>query len=86
MQIVDVRERDEFSGGHIAQARWIPMPRLLGPHPPLVPDREIVLVCRTGRRTTRVIYTLQQQGYDNLVHLVGGMMAWEQAGLPVIIE
>ncbi len=84
--VVDIREPYEFERGHVPQAQLIPMPKLLGKEVTLSRDQDIVLVCRTGRRTTQVLYALQQEGYNNLTNMIGGMVAWEKAGLPAIIE
>ncbi len=84
-QIIDVREPGEFAGGHIPGAELIPMPKLMSRSIILPQDKPIVLVCRTGRRTTQIVYTLQQEGYNNLQNMIGGMVAWEEAGLPAII-
>ena len=62
------------------------MPKLLTADVTLSHQDEIVVVCRTGRRSTQVVYALQQQGYDNLSNLTGGMVAWENAGLPAVID
>lgn len=85
-RIIDVREPDEFAGGHIPGAELIPMPQIMGKSIILPKDEPIILVCRTGRRTTQILYSLQQEGYDNLQNMTGGMVAWEKAGLPAIIE
>lgn len=85
-KIIDVREPDEFVGGHIPGAELIPMPNIMGKSVILPKDEPIVLVCRTGRRTTQILYALQANGYDNLVNMTGGMVAWEKDGLPAIIE
>lgn len=84
--VIDVREPGEFAGGHIPDAELIPMPRIMSGEVQLSHEEDIVLVCRTGRRTRQIIYALQQQGYDNLRNMVGGMTAWEAAGLPAVIE
>lgn len=84
--IIDVREPDEFVKGHLPHAKLIPMPQLLRKEVILPKDEEIMLVCRTGRRTTQVLYALQQEGYENLTNLDGGMVAWEKDGLPIVIE
>jgi len=61
------------------------MPRILNGDVLLPKDEPIVLVCRTGRRTTQTICTLQEQGYNNIKNLDGGMVAWEKAGLPAVM-
>ncbi len=85
-RIIDVREPDEFAGGHIPGAELIPMPQIMRGAVVFDHDEPIILVCRTGRRTTQIVYALQENGYTNLKNMVGGMVAWEKAGLPAIIE
>jgi SulP family sulfate permease len=79
--IIDVREPREFEGGHIPQAELMPLPTLLAESTELPRDVPVVLVCRGGRRSTRAACALQGIGYDNLVVLQGGMLAWEAANL-----
>ncbi len=84
--VIDVRESCEFEKGHVPQATLIPMPKLLVGNGTLSHEDDIVIVCRTGRRSTQVVYALQQRGYQNLSNLTGGMVAWENAGLPAVID
>jgi SulP family sulfate permease len=84
--VIDVREPYEFEKGHVPQAQLVPMPQLLATEVALPHEEEIILVCRTGRRSTQVVYALQQRGYNNLSNLTGGMVAWENAGLPAVID
>ncbi|HEX6386782.1 MAG TPA: sulfate permease [Anaerolineae bacterium] len=79
--VVDVREPREFKQGHIPEARLIPLPSILSDNVKLPNDRQIVFVCRSGRRSRRAAYTLQQMGFMNVLVLQGGMQAWEAEGL-----
>jgi SulP family sulfate permease len=79
--IVDVRESREFKQGHIPQARLLPLPTLMQEELDLPRNQDIVCVCRGGRRSKRAAYMLQQKGYEKVVALEGGMLAWESAGL-----
>jgi SulP family sulfate permease len=80
-QVIDVREPREFQQGHIINSRDIPMPDILK-QPDLIPqDGRVVLVCRSGRRSSRLVCFLSDEGWDNLVILEGGILAWEKANL-----
>ena len=46
-------------------------------------NAQIVLYCRSGRMSTIAAKTLVGLGYTNIWNLSGGMVAWEQAGLPI---
>lgn len=79
--VVDVREPREFQRGHVPEAQSIPLPKIMLNTIKLPNDRQIVLVCRSGRRSRRAAYTLQQMGIMNVAILDGGMVAWEAEGL-----
>lgn len=77
VNLVDVRERDEWQAGHIPQARLIPMSEIAGRLSELeqYDDDPLVLICRSGGRSTRVSEYLAMQGYK-VVNVAGGMLAW----------
>lgn len=79
--VVDVRQPREYHQGHIVEANSIPLPQILSDEVKLPADKQIVLVCRTGRRSRRAAAALQQIGCLNVQILQGGMLAWEAAGL-----
>lgn len=84
--IVDVREADEYSAGHIPGAINIPRGVLefrIDQHPALY-DRgtEIVLQCQGGGRSALATVALQELGYKHVSNLAGGYSAWAAAGLP----
>ena len=87
--LLDVREDDEWSAGHIAGALHVPMsdvPQQLQRDPgPLTPDASIVVVCKVGSRSAHVTAWLRHQGYD-AVNLAGGMLAWAHARRPMESE
>jgi len=79
--VIDVREPREFERGHIPRARLSPLPKLLGKVIELDREQWTILVCRSGRRSARAFSSLQNQGFENLAVLEGGMIAWEAAKL-----
>ena len=82
VQIVDVREPEEWHGGHIPGALHIPLGELAARRGQLDPQRSIVTVCRSGQRSLRAAKHLRQAGASDAVSMAGGMLAWERAGLP----
>jgi rhodanese-related sulfurtransferase len=87
--VLDVREDDEWAAGHIDGAHHIPMgelPGRFGSVADLAGDSpELVVVCRSGHRSARVVAWLAQNGVD-AVNLAGGMGAWVSAGRPMVSE
>jgi SulP family sulfate permease len=84
--LVDVRELEEFREGHIPEARPLPL-RLIRTQGPTLPrDHQIILVCRSGRRSTLAATILKDMGYNGVSNLRGGMLAWEAAGYPIAVE
>jgi len=47
-------------------------------------DAPIVVYCRSGRMSAIAAEALVAQGYTRVYNLAGGMIAWEEAGLPLI--
>ncbi len=81
--VVDVREPDEFSAGHIPGA--INMP-LSGFQPSRLPDaggKLLVLNCAAGRRSAMALEKCGAARAEVDTHLAGGFGAWRAAGLPV---
>ena len=82
--MLDVRELSEWSDGHIARARHIPLGKLKDRLTELekYKGKPIIAVCRRGNRSGSACGILKKGGFENLHNLTGGMQAWEQAGLP----
>ena len=81
--LLDVREIQEWQAGHAPQADHIPLGQLEGRLTELPRDRQIITVCRSGRRSALAAQQLSGQDYQ-AVNLTGGMTAWADAGLPVV--
>jgi sulfur-carrier protein adenylyltransferase/sulfurtransferase len=79
--VVDVREKDDYSEGHIAGAVSVPRGVLemkIDDHT-MDEERPIVLYCGGGSRSALSALTLQQMGYRNVLSLEGGFRGWEEA-------
>ena len=85
VQILDVREPDEYDGplGHIRGAKLIPLGGLAQRAAELARDKPIVAVCRAGGRSAQATVILQQEGFANVANLTGGMLRWRAEGHPV---
>jgi glyoxylase-like metal-dependent hydrolase (beta-lactamase superfamily II)/rhodanese-related sulfurtransferase len=85
VQVLDVRESDEFTGplGHIAGAILIPLGELAGRAAELSRERPIVAVCRAGGRSAQATNILAQAGFKEVANLTGGMLRWRAEGHPV---
>lgn len=83
--VLDVREDSEWSVGHIPNARHIPLGKLSGRVSELekFKDKAIVINCRSGHRSARACSMLKKSGFENVHNLAGGIIAWEQANLPI---
>ena len=75
-QLVDVREPDEVAAGTLPGAVNIPLGQLPGRLDELDPARPVVLLCRSGGRSTQAAEFLTAAGFDDVVNLAGGMLAW----------
>ncbi len=82
---VDVRGAHEFEGplGHVRGAVSIPLPELETRANELPRGRPLLLICRSGARSTRACQLLEALGHGPATNLTGGMIAWGLAGLAV---
>ena len=73
--LLDVREPHEHAAGRLAGCVLIPLGELAGRTAELPRDREIVVVCRSGRRCAFATHYLLQEGF-RATNMGGGMLAW----------
>ena len=83
--ILDVRSIKEFNDGHIVNAINIPLNGLGSNLKQMEKHRSkpIVMVCRSGSRSGSACSMMRKNGFENVKNLRGGMLAWENASLPV---
>ncbi len=85
VQILDVRETDEFDGplGRIPGAKLIPLGSLAERTGELAPEPPIVAVCRAGGRSAQATNILRRAGFNDTANLAGGMLRWRAQGCRV---
>lgn len=82
-QFIDVRETDEYADVHARGAVNLPLSELPQRTGEIDPDRPAYIICRSGGRSMQACTHLEQAlGYDNLINVEGGTIAWVEAGLP----
>jgi sulfate permease, SulP family len=84
--LLDVREPAEYRSGHLPGAELMPLRTIIEDAERLPRDRPILLVCRSGRRSTRAMHWLIGLGFDEVVNLKGGILSWKAMGKPVEVE
>lgn len=86
--LIDVRTPLEYNEVHAEGARLIPLDKL---DPQAVmrsrngsAEDPVFVICRSGSRGARAAERFRAAGFQNVVNVEGGTLAWEQAGLPVV--
>jgi sulfur-carrier protein adenylyltransferase/sulfurtransferase len=85
--VVDVREAEEFSAGHIPGAKHVPRSYLESRIESAVPDRStpVILYCASGNRSAYGARTLTQElGYEHVRSMTGGFTLWKDRGYEVV--
>jgi rhodanese-related sulfurtransferase len=76
--IVDVREQNEFSAGHIPGAKSHPLSSF---DPARLPkDKPVILVCQAGGRSARALQATMASGRQDVVHYAPGTGGWRMRG------
>ncbi|WP_027108055.1 rhodanese-like domain-containing protein [Lacticigenium naphthae] len=71
IELIDVRETNEFANGHIPRAKNIP----LGKIDKYKPNGTVYVICQSGMRSKRAAKILKAKDCD-VVNVKGGMSAW----------
>ena len=84
VQIVDVREAEEFTGPlrRVPGSIPIPLGELESRAGELTRDKPVVTVCRAGARSAQAIAILKKAGFENVANMAGGMLRWRAQQLP----
>jgi hydroxyacylglutathione hydrolase len=84
VRLVDVREQAEWDAGHIASALLSSLSSFQAGLETLPRETPILFYCRSGRRSLEAATRARAHGLPVCGHMGGGILAWVQAGLPVV--
>lgn len=86
LHVLDVRQPDELDErlGRIADAQHVPLNELKDRLDEIPRDRPVIPVCHAGMRSGQATVILRQAGFPRVANLRGGMLSWQQLGLPVV--
>jgi rhodanese-related sulfurtransferase len=82
IELIDVREPQEWHAGRIAGSRHLPIGELSAQAETVSRERQVVFYCRSGARSAMATAAFSQAGWD--AHsMAGGLVDWQAAGLPL---
>jgi rhodanese-related sulfurtransferase len=81
--VLDVREQWEYDEGHIPGVVLLPLGEVPARLDEIPTDKTVIVTCRTGNRSGQAVNFLRANGFDNVHNMLGGIVAWEQAGYEV---
>jgi rhodanese-related sulfurtransferase len=84
--VIDLRNAEAFSRGHIVNSRNIPFDEFDVNRDKVskLKGKSVIAVCDTGISSTKAVGVLRKAGFESVFGLKGGMAAWSSAGLPVV--
>ena len=83
--VLDIRPDGEFRNGHIVNAVHVPFDQIdsrlgrLGKYR----SKPVIAACRTGQQSASVAKRLRSEGFEQVHRLQGGILAWQNADLPL---
>lgn len=85
IQFIDVREQGEWDEANIPGATLLPLSEFEAKYENVLKDKnaQIVIHCRSGKRSMNACMFLLSKGYSNLTNVEGGILSWMDAGYPV---
>ena len=87
VDLVDVRDQNEWDEGHIDGARLVPLAQLRAdPEAALARGATIVFICAKGVRSLSAAKLAERFGYEQIYNLEGGTKEWARLGYPIVID
>jgi rhodanese-related sulfurtransferase len=84
VDIIDVRDADEWTAGHIPDARLVPLDELRADPERALRRDSILFVCAKGLRSITAAKLAERLGFSKVFSLEGGTAGWSRAGLPLV--
>jgi rhodanese-related sulfurtransferase len=84
--IIDVREPDELAeiAYDVKNIKNIPLGELESRLAEVPKDKQVIVVCKKGGRSSKAYNLLKEKGFKNISNMEGGMEAWSEKSFPVI--
>jgi rhodanese-related sulfurtransferase/glyoxylase-like metal-dependent hydrolase (beta-lactamase superfamily II) len=84
IQLMDVRELDEWERGHIPSSLHMPYHDIRGLPDRIDSERPVAAICSSGQRAAVAASLLKRYGAADVIHVVdGGVPGWERRGWPI---
>ena len=84
IRLIDVRSIAEMNSGIIPNAEKLPLHTLPVRLNEIDGEDVCVLYCRSGARSAQGVGFMNAQGFENVYNLRGGIIAWQQMGMPLV--
>ena len=84
LQVLDVRREPEWDAAHIESATWWPLDNFKVSPPEMNHEAPLAVHCKGGYRSMIASSLLQRAGFKQVMNVVGGFDAWQQAKLPTV--
>jgi rhodanese-related sulfurtransferase len=84
--LVDVRTKEEYKNSHIEGGVNIDIlePNFKNQIEKLDRSKSYIICCASGSRSAKATKIMIEMGFEDVHNMLGGMMDWEKAGLPVV--
>ncbi len=84
--LIDTREPHEYQEAHLENGKLVPPGLLADEIAAAAPDKSArtILYCRSGNRSYKAAEQLEALGYTDVASMAGGVLAWQEQGLPVV--
>jgi molybdopterin/thiamine biosynthesis adenylyltransferase/rhodanese-related sulfurtransferase len=84
--LIDTREPHEYQEAHLENGKLVPPGLLRDEIAAAAPNKSArtIIYCRSGNRSYKAAEQLEALGYSDVASMAGGILAWQEQGLPVV--